>query len=85
LNFDIKNGKILKAQFLLRIQFTLTFDFCPNSKHSAARYQQFVELMSCMLNCLMWFVELMNCMLYYLILICVWSWFGERFEYMSWM
>jgi len=37
--FDLK-GKILKAQFLLRTQFTLPLGFCLNTKHSAVRYQQ---------------------------------------------
>jgi len=39
LNFDIKKGKLLKAHFLLRTQFTLHLGFCPNAKHSTARYQ----------------------------------------------
>jgi len=36
----ILKGKILKAQFLLRIQFSLLLVFCPNPKHSPVWYQQ---------------------------------------------
>jgi len=35
----IQKGKILKAQFLLRTQFTLLLVFVCTLKHSAARYQ----------------------------------------------
>jgi len=34
----IQKGKILKAQFLLRTQFTLLLVFVCTLKHSAARY-----------------------------------------------
>jgi len=37
----IQKGKILKAQFLLRTQFTLLLVFVHTPKHSAARYQHF--------------------------------------------
>jgi len=39
----ILKGKILKAQFLLRTQFTLLLVFVRTPKHSAARYQQLVS------------------------------------------
>jgi len=34
----ILKGKILKAKFLLRTQFTLPLGFCPNANHFVARF-----------------------------------------------